>query len=343
MQKTLLPEVLAFILKNLPALDRALLDDVLPALEKSAVEFDALREKIIRKLSGFKREFPSNRGANAINDRTDKIRDSLMNGLTVLMEHYGRGFAGQNSTLAVAIEEQTQRVKKWVNTQYDPQNEAQVEEVRNRICSNMSAIPYANREIHAIRIRISEVYSELGTIHEALIAEMQNSVAGVLHECFPGLLADHAGLEGFIELAGRSGECPEIIDAVWTLNTLEVPFYNVIYPELRKQVFDSMNDLEKNFLLFPDKTPEKQAAIALGELRNIGFNWIWKAETLLHSQTKITEIICAALERFQDRMIRNAETRRELVGLVEYFWGDIQNEGAAYGEDIRSKLEKIQK
>ena len=47
------------------------------------------------------------------------------------------------------------------------------------------------------------------------------------------------------------------------------------------------------------------------------------------------------MERFLDRMIRNDETHRELIGIVEYFWSEIQNDNNACIEDVRTKLEKI--
>ncbi len=341
MQNKLLPDVLNFILRNLPKLDKTLLDEVIPSISESAKNFDEQRNALLKKLAVFKLSFPSTRGANAINDKVTKIRDFLMNGLTNLMELYGGEFETQNSSLSEAIEKQTEALKSWAQEHYNPQNETQVEEVKNRIRANMSAVPYANREIHSIRIKISEIYSELEKIHETLISEMQDSVAKLLQKCFPALLSENDSLNRFISLAEESNECLEIIDAVRTLTTLEVPFYNVIYPDLRKEVFESMSELEKNFILSSDTPADKQAKIALGELQNIALGWIWKAENLLHSQSKITEIITASLERFQDRMIRNEQIRRELVCFVEHFWSDIQNEDNAFGEDVRNKLEKM--
>lgn len=341
MQKTLLPRVLSFIFEKLPQMDQSLLDEILPRLERSAEETDELRSNIIKRLVGFKRLFPNNRGANAIYDRTIVIRNILLNDLTKLMNHYDNEFAEQDATLDNSVEQLTARIKSWVNTEYDPKNATLLEKVGNRIRANMSAIPYANQEIHVIRIHISEVYSELEKLHDTLIAEMQRSVADILRKCFPHLLAEPDGLDKFIELAASTGECPEIVDAVQTLNTLTVPFYNVIYPDLRKQVFDAVDKLERAFMLPADASQEKQAVVVLSELQNIGINWVWKAENMLYSESKITGIICAALERFLDRMIRNDETHRELIGFVEYFWSEIQNDNNACIEDVRTKLEKI--
>ena len=341
MQKTLLPTALEFIAKNLPALDQALTDEVLPSLKKKAMKFDAERDKISSKLARLKHDFRSGSGANAINEQTERILNSLMNGIADLLDYYEVKFTVNDSTLSDAVEAQSQKVEKWLTEEYGPEaSPKKVEEAKNAIRQGMSARPYANKEIHAIRIGISEFYSELEKIHEALIAEMQSSVAGLLHKCFPSLLAEDAGLDAFIEIAAKTGECPEIIDAIQILNSLEAPFYNIIYPDLRTQVFDPP-DKVGNIDLPEGKTQDEQAVFVLTELQNIGMNWKWKAEKLLYSQSKIIEIICAALERFQDRMTRNPETKREMTSFVEAFWGDIQKNDTAYDENIRTKLEKI--
>lgn len=341
MQKTLLPAALEFIAKNLPALDRALIDEVLPDLEKSAEKVDAEFKVVCSKLASLKHDFRSGSGANAVNDVTQKILDDLMNGLSDLMEQFAHK-KDEDSPLSVAVDNLSKQVENWLEEEYGPKASTEKKsEAKNKIRAAMSAVPYANKEIHTIRIRISEFFSELEKNHEELIGEMQNSVAEMLRRSFPSLLAKDDGLDAFIALAKKTGECPEIIDAVQTLNSLEAPFYNIVYPDLRAQVFDPPNELQKNFEDLPGKTPDEQAVIVLGELQNTGMHWKWDAEKLLHSQSKIIEIICAALERFQDRMTRNSETKREMTSFVETFWGDIQKNNTAYDENIRTMLDKI--
>lgn len=353
MQKTLLPEVLSFIANSLPMLDKALIERDLTPLTASGKDFDSTFDAIVQDLSRFKRGFPSSRGANAINEKVKKVRNLLRNRTEDLKNWYGYSFEEQNTLVADTIEDLTVKAKEWVKTQYDPHNPQRIEEAIDSIREYEAAASYATDSIHAIRIHISEIFSELEKIHDSLIAEMQNSVAGILRECFPKLLSENAGLDDFFKLAEQFGECPEFMDAVRTLNTLEVPFYNMIYPDLRKQVFgsSSMEDLLKNFFFEnPDekeektdpKEKEKQRAVnTLSELQNIGINWIWRSGDVLYSQSRITEVISAALERFQDRMTRNDNTRCEMVGFIEHFWGDIQNDDNSYREDIRTKLDNI--
>ena len=343
MQKSVLPKVLDFMMTNLPALDKALMQEILPELEKTAAEFDSSLNETVRKLSGYRRLFRGGNGdANAVTDKARELRDGLMNGLNDRMDYYGGEFDKSNSLLPDKIQDLTAQLKTWAETAYSPKDEHQLERVRNEIRRYQSAIPYANGEIHQIRIHISEVYSELEKIHVELIEEVQQAVADIFWQCFPKLLPQGSGLQAFIQLFEDTGDCLEITDALKTLLNLEVPFYNIIYPDLRVAVFDSVSDVEKNFQLDADMPLDKKASIVLGELQNTAFNWIWKAENVLESQNRIRDIILATLERLQDRLVRSRLAERELNDFIERYWSDIKGDDHAFEEDIHAKLDKIQ-
>jgi hypothetical protein len=342
MQKSVLPQVLDFMMKNLPVLDEALMQETLPELEKTAAEFDQALSEIVKRLAGFKRLFRGgNSDANAVTDKARALRDRIMNGLNDRMDYYSKDFDMSNSLLPNKIQELTKRLKSWADTAYSAKDERQLEHVRNEIRRYQSAIPYANGEIHQIRIYISEVYSEMEKIHVELIEEEQKAVADIFWQCFPKLLPQGSGLEAFVQLFEGTGECPEITETLKTLLNLEVPFYNIIYPDLRVAAFDFVGEVEKNFQLDADMPLDKKVAVVLGELQNTAFNWIWKAENVLESQSRIRDIILATLERLQDRLVRSRMAERELNDFIERYWSDIKGDDHAFEEDIRAKLEKI--
>ncbi len=340
MQNKLLARVLSFIARNLPVLDQAFIDATLPDVENKAQEFDSLKKELFSKLSSFKRLFPDSHGANAIYDKTEEIRNILMNGISALITKYGGDFESEDSRFSEAIDKQTVVLRNWINAKYNPQDDGQIEAVKNSIRSNQSAVIFANREIHSIRIKISEVYSELEKVHDSLISDMQQATADVWRSAMPGLIPENSNLANLTVLAERAGDCVEIIDAIESLASVTVPFYNVLYPELRKDVFDSVEEIQKNFYFVSNSDLEKRAKNVLIELQNVGINWVWKAQNLLHAQTKVLEIISSQLERFLDRIIRNDVTKRELIAFVEYYWSDIQSGTDGCCEDVRAKLEK---
>ena len=342
MQKSVLPQVLDFMMTNLPVLDKALQQETLPELEKTAVEFDQRLTEVIRRLASFRRLFHGGGGdANAVTDKARELRDKIMNGLNDRMDYYTGEFDMSNSLLPDKIQELTALLKAWAETAYNAKDERQLERVRNEIRRYQSAIPYANGEIHQIRIHISEVYSEMEKIHVELIEEVQKAVADILWECFPKLLPQGSGLQAFIQLFEDTGECVEITDTLKTLQNLEVPFYNIIYPDLRVAAFDTVAEVEKNFQLDADMPLDRKAAVVLGELQNTAFNWIWKAENVLESQSRIRDIILATLERLQDRLVRNQMAEREMNDFIEHYWSDIKGDDHAFEEDVRAKLDKI--
>ena len=120
-----------------------------------------------------------------------------------------------------------------------------------------------------------------------------------------------------IELFDESGETPEIVEAMKSLRSLEIPFYSVIYPDFRREVFDSFESAESRFNAVSTFPESERASITLRMLCDLGENWIYKAETLVRRQSHIRDILGAAVERFTDRLVRNQTTRNELMAFVE--------------------------
>lgn len=342
MQKTLLPEALRFMERNLPTLDAALAEGVLPSLEKRGRELDARIVEIERKLRGFMQALPATEGANAIADKATEIQNGLMSGLSDLMVRFD-DVLKSDARPSAALTELSEEAKNRLASRYDGTDAQKVKAVANRIQACLSAVPYANGEIHALRILIGEVFSRLGDIHAAQLADMRQAVADEFAKLLPALVNTGAPLSDVLAVFERDGACPEIADAIRTLVTLEAPFYNIVYPDLRREVFGLMSEIEKNFVSLGGDTPEGKAEIVMRELNNTGENWVWKAERLLRTQSKIPDIVCAALERCQDRIVRNAVARRELVAFLERNWSLVQSGGDSYAADLRGRLEKLTK
>lgn len=344
MQNKILPFVLQFMLDNLPLFDKDLLDESLPELETMATKFDTLQEDISNKLQNLKRNFRSGDGsANEVADLAEQLRDNIMNGLNDIIDYYKNEFDLQNALLPEKIDELTKILRGWAENSYNHNDANQMKRVRDEIRRAQSPVPYANGEIHAIRIHISEVYSEMEKIHAQLIEEMQKRIASIFAQNFASLVETDASLADFANMFEESRDCPETVDALNSVLSLEVPFYNTVYPDLRNAVFDDVNNVQQNFNLDNSLSDEKRAAITLGELQNTAYNWIYKSENVLQTQSRIKEIILATLERLQDRLCRNRSTKRELIDFVQHFWSKIQGDDKSFSQDVHAKLEKISK
>ena len=341
MQNELLPKVLEFIGRNLRALDAALIAETMPSVENAAKEFDAALTSVITKLASFKRVFTSGRSANAVGDKADGVIKELTAGLTELLEYYGEKFLEIDTRQSEAITGLVDEAKALIGENYSTDNAELLKDVAIGIVHAQSAATYANPFIHALRIAISEVFSKLESIHAEQVADMQQKVADKLCGCFPAMFSTEKSIAVFLTAIEESGCCAEIVDAVRDLAGLEVPFYNILYPDLRKEVFVSVAELEENFRAISRLPREKQAKAVLMELQNVGINWIWKAERLLRSQSRIRDIICAAIERFLDRMVRNDRTRPEFVDFIDRNWSALETDADAFAADVHRILEKL--
>lgn len=343
-QNRILPELLQFMLKQLPALDSALIKENMPELESQAAKLDEQLDEVEHKLNSMKRNFRSgDANANNICDKSNSLRYEIINGLNDIMDYYANDFEQESSLLPDKIVELSERLREWARTTFNPKEESKLLRVKNEIRRAQSAVPYANTQLHSLRIHVTETYAEMEKIHNDLIREMQEKVAALLSYCFPTLLKNRKTLAEQVEFFTASGDCPEIVDALTTVLSLEIPFYNTVYPDLRAEVFESVDLLERNFQMDASLPEEKKAAIVLSELQNTAFSWLFKAEGVLQAQSRIKEILLASLERLQDRLGRSDSTNRELTDLVEHYWSEIQMDGNAYSQDIRNKLSKIGK
>jgi hypothetical protein len=59
--------------------------------------------------------------------------------------------------------------------------------------------------------------------------------------------------------------------------------------------------------------------------------------------SRIPDIVCAAIERCQDRIVRNAVARRELVDFLERNWSNVMSGGDSYATDIRGRIMNLMK
>lgn len=342
MQKMFLPEAVRFMERNLPSLDAALLADVMPGLRSRAEKMDAELSAIKSRLKSLANVLPVTEGANAIADKAAEILNALMSGLNDLMGTFSDSLRS-DSRAAEAVTKLSLEVKSLLASRYSEEDERIVATVKNSIQAHQSAIPYANKQVHAIRILVGEVYSKLGDIHAKQLSDMRKAVAEEFRKVLPTLLNADVTLEEVCALFEADGCCPEIADAVKALVELDAPFYNIVYPDIRKEVFDAMADIERNFLRLQDLPPEQEAKVVLRELRNTGENWGWKTERLLRMNSRIPDIVCAAIERCQDRIVRNAVARRELVDFLERNWSNVMSGGDSYATDIRGRIMNLMK
>ena len=344
MQKTLLPKILNFLTENLPRFDRNMLEDALKTIKESEAKYNDALDKIAAALKPSQRDFKSGSNTNAVRKKVKEIRDKIRNELTRLRGKYtdpkGMTYVKMNEE----IRRITTELKKELSARYTEQNSDTLQEVKDSILECHTANNWATDHYHAVRIQISEKYSDLKDIHQLLVGEMQNDVYKILSHSFGRQFADQGCLDD-VEKAFLEANCPELSDSVKDLSTLTVPFYNLIYPDLLHNVFEDVTDASVDAFLkqvMSIHPGEKQAGQVLQTLLNKSMKWIAQTEETLYREIKIAGILFAALSRFEDRITRNEKTNDELHDFVEDNSGAVLDDKNAYMENISARIQDIQ-
>lgn len=195
--------------------------------------------------------------------------------------------------------------------------------------------------MHHIRITITEIFSALEDVHHCVIAKTQQKLVKAFHDSMPTLVHENFQLSDIINVVDKVGDCPEMADALKDFAGLEIPFYNTVYPVLRKEVFDEIAIIQFEYDLAVVKNDTDRAKMLIHQLQNTAIKWTASIETLLCRQGMVFEILAAALERLQDRIFRNDTADNEWLCFVQYYWTDIQDNKDSYSAAMREKIEAV--
>ena len=360
MQKALLPSVLDYMMKTLPKFDQTLFDEAQNVLDKQNEEFEKSADEICKALRTAKRNIKfTGDGINAKNDRINDIIAIITSSIAaLLLNEFNESSTARYDALADEIRSKSQELKNKIAEKYSPTNEKEIKTVIDSYRLRKSLKDYGNERIHELRIFITEGFAELENFHETLLDQMRKAVYGIFTEISPSFFAADGSLKDVYDkfVSMDTNEPIEVIPlALQDLINLKAPFYTILYPTLRKEVFRSNNRdwiikieddrigrIQDWFVNSPDNPSEEEmAANVLMELQDVGIGWISAAEMLLYKNLTIPALISSALERFEDRLVRSIEAKREISSFVDYYWGEVQNNSDAYLGDIIGKVNKI--
>lgn len=348
MQKELLPSVLNCMMERLPKFDENLFTTIQSDLKTLEEEFNQKRVELSA-------EIKKSKGSVKVDDESYKTSKLVENFKTNVIEEIKRHFlvtkdAQRELTdkIFIAIDAKTEDILRYFSKRYSPDNEEQIQEFIAEKHIKEMVSDFVRKDLQSFRIVISERYSDLETCHQEIIQNMQNFIYNVVRKATGSLLPEDGNLDTIIECLEEAGNCDLMIQFFNNLRDLEAPFYTVLYPSLRNNVFHTDNDKTISNLAtaaeaYNKGDDEREIVVnCMRYLNDYANEWTDKAQELLRSHTAIIDIIQAAVERFVDNMVRNDDAvDRELFAFMSMFMGQVSNNEDAWKKDINSKIEKI--
>ena len=348
MQKELLPSVLNCMMERLPKFDENLFTTMQNDMKTLEEEFNQKRRELYESIK-------KSRGGIKLSDGSYKTYEMVKEFKTNVLEEIKEHFLDSNETknelkdkIFNAIDARTEDIRSYFNKRYSPDNDEQIKEFIVEKHKKEMVTDFVRQEIQSFRIIISERYSDLETCHQQLIQNMQNYIYDVVRKATGSLLPEGGNIDNIISCLEEVLDCDQMIQVFNNLKNLEAPFYTIIYPDLRVDVFHTDNDktiskMATDAEAYNKGDDEREIVInCMRYLNGYAEEWTDKAQELLRGRIAIVGIIQAAAERFVDNMVRNdSAIDKELYAFMDMYMGQVSNNEDAWKKDIGAKIDKI--
>ena len=349
MQKELLPAVLSCMMERLPRFD----DNLFSALQN---DMRTLEEEFNQKCSELASAIKKSKGGIKLSGGSFRTHELVDEFKTKVLEKIKRHFLVSNESqkeltdrIFNAIDARTEKLRREFRNSYSANNEEQIEKFIVKKHKNEMVTDFVREEIQNFRIVISDCYSDLESCHQELIEDMQKFIYNAVHDATGALLPAEGNLDNIITCLEEVGDCDLTIQIFKNLRDLTAPFYTIIYPDLRSDVFHTGDSKTISNLVTPAEAFNKNDGDDRGcvincmrYLNDIADEWTDKAQELLRGRIAIVGIIQAAVERFVDSMVRNdSAIDRELYAFMDMYLGQVSNNEDAWKKDVSAKIDKI--
>lgn len=346
MQNTLMPQLLAFMAENLPQADAILWHNFRKELKALETEILEIEDKIRLTLAKARKALPYYNEGDAIHETSKAMRRRF----SVELDKY-RGIYEEvqnsrqpNPTIAeheVKIAEKINTLTKELDQEFDKsldKNSAEALERTREALSIYNNSPYAcaGEMIQNARVQLSEKYSELEHVYNNILDNVREGIYQRFQAVAGKSIPEDGNLLDLKDRLEHYGNCTAMAEAIGHLLEVKMPFYSLIYPELRENVFDDLKSLQEQFNAA--ETPTQILRI----MREIAHSWTQGARESLTRKGQIFKMISAQLERFQDLMTRNPGIENEWRHLVEHNPSMYMSEENIQIAEIRRLLDEFE-
>ena len=349
MQKQLMPKLLEFITDKLPQLDEAFCDEILPREKGFAEDFETKFSEIKKRLDVACRKFPRLGGSAADYERKRReIVNGFVNETNQIINTFGVDFKKSETNLeANLITDLTSSIREWIDKTYNLENVEMIKLARQRYDNDKSVIPFLmdnfDGQVHALQNKITEVYAGLDRAYDEIVRKMKKDIVTMLTGMFEGVIRSDVTLGEIVEKGTISSQCPNMAQALRNVSSLEVRFYDYIFPDINAQVFSKITDsvIAERFKIPQDKSSEEKAKYTVYTLCAFGHQLVKDIESMLYEQCRISDIICAAMSRLQNSLARDREVGDEIINFVQANWDSLQTCKKSRGTEVRQMVSHI--
>lgn len=354
--QTLVPLICSFAAIRLPLLDAALVKSTADKCESVKQSYIQFVEKTKAEISKLLIGMPSAEGEHIqeIINRAEQLKVAFLTARRSVENGYRKQtllVAEDRSLTPVGIQG---KLLKEIDAEdsgllIEPNSTTLLRKIEQAPGTNVMGT--VEKYVRSIRLRITERFSKLEDIYDSLICNLLNHVFTVLCDAnsedegrgVPFLSSDDGKslIQVWVEALESAG-CPVLAAAAKDFAAVRVPFYQSVYPDIRKTVFNR-----------PDYAVVQEEFHDLGNaqstvttLRELAHDWAYDTGDSISLKNVAREIVYCAAERFFDRTLYSPESDREFHLFVTYWWPRLAQGGgvsqtARFRERFASLLQQI--
>lgn len=332
--RSILSPVLEHLAERLPSMDQDVFDG-------TRAEYQVLAAKIHAALHDLETAMKasnqvSGQSAEKIEEDTQTLRLDISDDLFGIVETLRkRARASDENPLYVSsVENAYAEIQAWIEHGFGQGQEAWRKDALRKMRANKGSSGFTEGQFNQIRVEISKRYSALDAYFHDQVIELWNEIGHVfsqhLGELLQGAHGDAALKLLAQHLTEASEPCPTLSLAVNELIALKLDYRTHLHPLVRRELDDltpqvinpKTGEPEEDRIVV--KITEDGAEELLRELAKLALQAAYRTKKALMEKANIPALVLhAAAEQFDDVMIRDAQSARELRRLARSFRDEI--------------------
>ncbi|MDD2893813.1 MAG: hypothetical protein PHF20_07760 [Halothiobacillaceae bacterium] len=232
-----------------------------------------------------------------------------------------------------AVEHAFSEIQTWIEQGFGQGQEAWCRNALREMRTNKGSSGFTETALNQIRVEISKRYCALDTYFQAKVSELWSTLAEVFTQRLGVLLQDTQGETTLALLAQHLTEasepCPILSHAVQELIALKLDYRTQLHPLVRRELDDLKLQLENPVTNKEEdrivvKVDEGGAEELLRELAKLALQAAYRTKKALMQRADIPALVLhAAAEQFDDVLIRDAQSKKELRRFTRSFRDEI--------------------
>lgn len=336
-EKALVP-VLAHLAERLPVMDQQVRNGTIASASNASQRVELILADIEEALGKGKASQLGSSEQESLINVADKLRDdlavSIKDELAELLKKARQEFGPEFQAYEEAVDQAYNAVCSWIDDGFGRGVETWCDEAYKKFARDNGSAGFTERELNNIRVKVSYYFSKIDQHFVRALDTLWSRLADdILGPHFGNLLQGERGSAALDKLGRLMAEaqepCKELSKAVQDLRALRLDYRTQLHPKVRRALDALQSEVED------PETGEKRARFAgyrtrddaeqlLRDMASLARAVAYQTRKALMGEAMVPALVIhAAVEQFDDALIRSNESEKEFRRIARCYRDDI--------------------